>query len=244
MSAISTISRAPSPQLPLYRFTPEQFQRLIASDVLAPDQVVELHDGQVVVRNNGSIPPLQFTVAQYQRMITLGIVPEDTPAELLDGLIVTKMSRNAPHDSAVYCTHMALIRLLPPTWICRGQSGVTTDDSQPEPDLAVVQGPPTRYRNHHPTAQETALVIEASDSTLDRDRGFKGPLYARSGIPIYWILNIPDDWIEVYTEPATTDGEPLYQQRQVYRQGESVPVIVAGSEIAMIPVQELLVPPE
>jgi hypothetical protein len=246
MSAISTVSRAPSPppQLPLYRFTPEQFQRLLASDVLAPDQVVELHDGQVVVLNNGTLPPLRFTVVQYQRMITLDIVPEDTPVELLDGWIVTKMARNPPHDSAIYRTHMALIRRLTPEWICRGQSGATTDDSQPEPDLAVVQGPPERYDRHHPSAHEMGLVIEASDTTLGRDRGFKGSLYARANIPIYWILNVVDDVVEVYTEPTTADGESAYRSQQDYRWGDSVPLILAGIEVGAIPVREMLVPPE
>jgi hypothetical protein len=153
MSAPSVASRAvsPPPGLPIYRFTPDQFQQLIASDVLSPDLSVEFHDGQVFVRNNGTLPPLQFTVAQYQRMITLGILLEGAPIELLEGWIVTKMARNPPHDTTIYRTQMALIRRLPPEWICRGQSGVTTDDSQPEPDLAVVRGPIDRYDDHHPT---------------------------------------------------------------------------------------------
>ncbi len=242
MSAISTSHRAasPPPQLPLYRFTPEQFQRLIASDVLAPNQVVELHDGQIVVRNNGTLPPLRFTVKQYQRMITLDIVSEHPPNELLDGWIVTKMPRNPPHDSAIYHTHMALIRRLPPEWICRNQSGATTDDSQPEPDLAVVQGPPERYDDHHPTAVETALVIEVSNTTLHRDRSFKGPLYARAGIAAYWIVNVIDGQVEVYTDPVTTDAESAYGHRQEYRGTDSVPLTVGGRELAPILVQDLL----
>ena len=242
MSAISTSHRAPSPpqQLPLYRFTPDQFQRLLASDVLAPDQVVELRDGHIVVRNNGTLPPLRFTVKQYQRMITLDIVSEHPPNELLDGRIVTKMSRNPPHDTAIYRTHMALLQRLPAEWICRGQSGVTTDDSQPEPDVAVVRGPIERYDDHHPTAEEMELVVEVANTTLDRDRNFKGPLYARAGIAAYWIVNVIDGQVEVYTDPVTTDAESAYGHRQEYRGTESVPLTVGGRELAPIPVHELL----
>ncbi len=224
MSAISTISRVPSPppDLSLYRFTPEQLRRLTEANILP---------------ENGVPAPVRFTVDQYQRMITLGIVPEDTPVELLDGWIVNKMARNPPHDSAILRTQTALIRRLPANWFCRGQSGMTTDTSQPEPDLAVVPGPLELYDHHHPTGHEMALVIEVSDSTLARDRNVKAPLYAQGGTPIYWILNIIDDWVEVYTEPTAEAG---YQRRQDYRRTESVPLVITGSEIATIPVQEIL----
>jgi Uma2 family endonuclease len=212
---------------------------LIASDVLSPELRVELHDGQIFVRNNGTLPPLQFTVAQYQRMITLGILLEDSRVELLEGWIVTKMARNPPHDTAIYRTQMALLRRLPPEWICRGQSGVTTDDSQPEPDLAVVRGPIDRYDDHHPTPEETALVVEVANTSLQQERSFKGRLYARAGIAVYWIVNLTEDQVEVYTDPATTEAESAYRLRQDYHQTDNIPLTVSGSELVSILVHEL-----
>jgi Uma2 family endonuclease len=242
MSAPSVVSRAalPPPGLPIYFFTPEQFQQLIASEVLSPDVNVELHDGQVFIRNNGTLPPLRFTVEQYQRMITLGILSEDAPVELLEGWLVTKMALNPPHDTTIYRTQMALLRRLPPDWICRGQSGVTTDDSQPEPDLAVVRGPIDRYDDHHPTAEETALVVEVANSSLQQDRNFKGRLYARAGIAVYWIVNLIEDQVEVYSHPASTEQESAFRRREDYRQSDSIPLIVGGNELTPILVQDLL----
>jgi Uma2 family endonuclease len=183
---------------------------------------------------------LNFTVDQYERMIELGILTEDAEVELLDGWIVPKMSRNAPHDAALYYTHMALIRRLPAAWICRGQSGMTTDTSQPEPDLTVVLGPAERYEDHHPTAQETALAIEISDSSISRDRGFKGSLYANASIPIYWIIDIVHKRVEAYAEPASIEVESVYRQRRDYGVGENMPLVLAGIEVDTIPVQDLL----
>ena len=55
---------------------------------------------------------------------------------------------------------------LPEGWFCRGQSAITTDDSEPEPDIAVVRGSELDYLARHPGAADMALVIEVADSTL------------------------------------------------------------------------------
>ena len=85
-------------------------------------------------------PVRRFTVDEYHRMIQLGILKEGDPVELLEGWIVAKMARNPPHDVVVGLVQAALSAVLPSTWICRGQSAVTTSDSEPEPDVAVVAG--------------------------------------------------------------------------------------------------------
>src|SRR4051812_21590777 len=84
-------------------------------------------------------PPLplrRFTVAEYHRMIETGILSEDDDVELLDGWIAQKMSCNPPHDAALGLVQAALMAVLPGEWICRGQSAVTTSESEPEPDVA------------------------------------------------------------------------------------------------------------
>src|SRR5215208_5522260 len=91
----------------------------------------------------GSIPPgpmRPFSVSEYGRMIETGVLAEDDPVELLEGWIVFKMTRNPPHDVAVALTGKLLIRVLPAGWHVRSQSAITTQDSQPEPDVAVVRG--------------------------------------------------------------------------------------------------------
>ncbi len=90
------------------------------------------------------------------------------------------MVRNPDHDVAIAHADEAFRPLLPQGWNLRIQSAITTDDSELEPDLAVVRGKIRSYKRRHPAPQEIALVVDVAESTLDRDREVKGPLYARS----------------------------------------------------------------
>ena len=74
--------------------------------------------------------------------------------------------------------------------------------SEPEPDIAVVRGRIEDYRDAHPTSP--VLVVEVADSSLARDRGRKGSLYARAGVPDYWIVNLTDGVLEIYRDPRRT----------------------------------------
>src|SRR5207244_13321222 len=83
----------------------------------------------------------RFTVDEYHRMIQNGVFADDDRFELLEGWIVAKMSKNPPHEVAVDKSHEAIRSCLPAGWRVRSQSAITTNDSEPEPDLAVVRGP-------------------------------------------------------------------------------------------------------
>jgi hypothetical protein len=87
------------------------------------------------------VPVRKFTVEEYHRLIQLGVLHEDEPLELLEGWIVFKMPRNPLHDAVVsLILNRVLAPRLPEGWFCRGQSAVTTADSEPQPDIAVVRG--------------------------------------------------------------------------------------------------------
>ena len=186
------------------------------------------------------MPVRQFTVDEYHRMIQTGILREGEPYELLEGWIVPKMTRNPPHDLALGLADDEIGSRLAAGWFRRVQSAVTTPDSEPEPDLAVVRGSRRDYADHHPGPRDMGLVIEVADATLQHDRVVKGRLYARGGVPTYWIINIPDRQVEVYTDPTGPDPAAHYRQRQDYRIGDSVPLILDGNQIGQIPVQNLL----
>jgi Uma2 family endonuclease len=194
----------------------------------------------------GLVPPVlapwlhRFSVDDYHRMIQVGILHEDDKIELLNGWIVHKMTRNPPHDSAIGLVQVELTAVLPPDWVVRGQSAVTTAESEPEPDLTVVRGSHRRYSTNHPGPADMGLVIEVADSSLDRDRNVKGPIYARDNVPVYWIVNIPDNCVEVYTDPSGPTDEPAYRQHRDYRSTEALPVILDGREIGTIRVRDLL----
>jgi len=182
-----------------------------------------------------SLPVRRFTVSEYQKIIAAGILDEAEKVELLHGLIVSKMSRNPPHDSVLGITDDLLRSLLPPGWKVRSQSAMTTADSEPEPDLAVVRGPLSRYARRHPVGADVALVVEAADTSLDRDRNEKGPIYAAARIPLYWILNVEARTVEVYTDPV--DG--CYTKHVDFELSEEVTVIIDGKQIGVLSVAEL-----
>ncbi len=186
------------------------------------------------------VPVRRFTVDEYHQMIQAGIIGEDDNVELLEGWIVPKMGRNPPHDTAVSIVTDILPPLLPKGWFRRVQSAVTTTASEPEPDLAVIRGTQRDFWSRHPGPADMALVIEVSDSPLSRDRTIKGPIYAAAAVPVYWIINLVDSQIEVYTDPTGPDPAPVYRTRRIYRIGDMVPFVVDGRDLGPILAQELL----
>jgi hypothetical protein len=176
-------------------------------------------------------------------MIQAGVLSEDDPVELLEGWIVPKMPRHPLHDATIDRAQETLRGKLPPNWRVRVQSAITTETSEPEPDISLVPGPAERYRLHHPRPEEVAAAIEVADTSLAHDRDIKGRLYARARIPIYWIINLADQRVEVYTEPTGPDAAPCYQRREDYGLDAAVPLILAGQPIGEVAVRELFLPP-
>ncbi|MBL8794428.1 MAG: Uma2 family endonuclease [Planctomycetia bacterium] len=185
-------------------------------------------------------PIWKFTVNEYHQLIQLGVLSEDDRVELLEGWLVPQMPRNTQHDVTIDKSQDALRSQLPAGWRLRVQSAITTSDSEPEPDFAVVPGPPERYLAHHPFPQDIGMLIEVSDTSLDRDRNRKGPLYAGANIPIYWIINLIEAQVEVYTDPTGPAAVPGYRQRQDFKPGGSVPLVIGGQVVGQVAVSDLL----
>ncbi len=136
--------------------------------------------------------------AEYERLVALGAF-EDERVELLHGVLVD-MSPNKPgHVSPIDRLTMILVPALVGRAIVRVQSPIAAgDESEPEPDLAVV--PPGDYRQEHPA--HALLVIEVALSSLNKDRHVKAPLYAASGFLEYWIVDVAGQAVEVHAAPA------------------------------------------
>ncbi|MEG3875753.1 Uma2 family endonuclease [Microcoleus sp. herbarium7] len=126
----------------------------------------------------------RFSVAQYHQMIRLGILTDNDPVELLAGWVIQKMPKNPPHRAATKLTRNALEAIVPLGWYVDAQEPITLEDSEPEPDVVIVRGNTRDYLDRHPGSQDLALVVEISDSTLERDRTLKKTLYARAGMVI------------------------------------------------------------
>ena len=183
------------------------------------------------------VPVMRFTVAEYESLIRSGALPEEPRHELLEGWITLKMTRNPPHEVAIALATPLLVRLFGGAWHVRVQSAITTADSQPEPDLAVARGQARDFLERHPGPTEVPLVIEVADSSLARDRGLKARVYARAGIPNYWIVNLVDRVVEVHSEP--TDQANFARIEAVGPDGV-IRLAIDGVEIGPIPVRDLL----
>lgn len=182
----------------------------------------------------------RFSVAEYHKLIEIGILTEDDNLELLEGYLVHKMSRNPPHDAAIQKIMKKLFRLLPPDWDLRVQSAITLSTSEPEPDLAIVRGDESNYVARHPGPADIGLVIEVADATLTGDRVDKGRIYAQAGIPCYWIVNLVDRQVEMYTSPSSAATTPAYGQRRDFTISDDITLTLDGATVATIAVRDLL----
>ena len=104
------------------------------------------------------------------------------------------------------------------------------DFDEPEPDVSVARGSRDDYRDRIAEAADVVLAVEVSDTTLDRDQGPKWLAYAKGRIPVYWIVNLVDGQVEVYTGPGP-DG---YATCQVFVPGQEIPVVIEGVVVGQI----------
>jgi Uma2 family endonuclease len=182
-----------------------------------------------------SITPLyRFTVHEYERIA--GVL-DDPRVELIDGYVVKKMGKKPPHIWSVGRILKALEFLPASLWTCRKEDPVRIPDfDEPEPDIAVIRGPEEEFQERIPEARDVALLVEVAESTLERDRGIKLTAYARGGIPTYWIVDLIERQIEVYTGPSSSG----YGSRTDFVAGDLVPVVLDGIEVGRISVASIL----
>ena len=120
------------------------------------------------------------------------------------------------------------------------QQTVALHDSQPEPDLAIVRGTPRTYLSRHPYATDVGFLIEVADTSLLRDQRDKTRIYARAGIVCYWIVNLVDRQVEVYSQPTGPIASPSFQSTQVHLPGDDVPLVLDGQTVGKVAVTDLL----
>jgi len=179
-------------------------------------------------------------VHQYHEIARAGTLVDGDPIELLEGWMVRKMTKDPPHTLSVGCTHDSLVQMVGPNWHVRIEGPVTTGDSEPEPDVTVARGHRRDFSDRHPGPDDVGLLVEVADASLDRDRGWKKRIYAAAGIPIYWIVNLIDRRVEIFSKPTGPGDQPGYAVRQEFQVGDIIPVVLDGSEVGQIAVNDLL----
>ncbi len=257
------------PDLPLRRISVDEYHRMIDAAVFDEDDPVEMLEGWLFVKldkypwskdeldailresderslhcDSRSKPPpyplWRFSVADYHRMIEGGIFGENDRLELLRGWLVSKMTHSPLHDDTIEDLDELLRSLLPPGWRLRVQSAITTLDSEPEPDLAIVRTQRSGRGVRHPGPESIGLVIEVADSSLRQDRTEKGATYAVAGIVEYWIINLRQKQVEVLTEPSGETESPQFTRTTIFAPGQTMPLRLDGQTMANINVSDLL----
>ena len=161
----------------------------------------------------------RITVGEYHRMIEAGILGEDEHVQLIAGTLVAMTPQGSRRAVVIQRLTAALVRAVGDDLAVRPQLPLTlSEDSEPEPDLAVVRASDAPLEGPHPG--RALLVIEVAGDSLRLDRQSKRVLYAGAGIPEYWIVNLAEAAIEAHSDPDPVTG--LYRSSAVVRAGETV----------------------
>ena len=171
---------------------------------------------------------------EYERLIECGVFQAGDPIELVGGELIVAEPQGSSHFAAIRAVQEALRTAAGPGWEIRAQGPLALDEeSEPEPDVAVVPGSFRDYVAGHPS--RPALVVEVSESSLAVDRSHKGSLYARAGLPDYWIVNLVDRVLEVYRQPTADPAAPFgwrYGSTEVLGREASVsPLALPGARV-------------
>jgi Uma2 family endonuclease len=144
----------------------------------------------------------KISVSDYYRMAASGIIMEDDRIELLNGEMIEMSPIGPSHTAHVKAINRVLSKLLEGQAIIGVQDPIVLDNlSEPVPDISVLKWRADDYLLAHPTPKEVLLVIEVADSSINIDRSIKLPIYAAAGISDYWIINLPEKKIELFSNP-------------------------------------------
>jgi Uma2 family endonuclease len=189
-------------------------------------------------------PVVPLTLEAYHSLVQSGKLSSGDPIEFLEGWLVPKMTKGPRHAAVKRQLLRMLAALVQAPYFVDAQEAMSVTDSEPEPDIYVVRGPEERFRQRHPGPGEIEVVIEISDTSLHRDRGVKKRIYARAGVPTYWIVNLVDDCLETFTQPSGPTDAPQFAAAASFQAGDFAPLRIGGTEVGRLSVAEILLTTE
>lgn len=202
---------------------------------------VEEHFGTVdwMLMSEVAADRWRWSADSYEHAAATGVFGDEPRVELVDGEVF-RMAPMLPGHALVLGQIQDRLteRIDRARWIVRAQLPVRLDDdSEPEPDVWVAEGPPARYRLRHPAGRHLALLVEVADTSLAFDRQVKIPRYAMAGVGEVWLVSLPERVVYSFAEPDPAAGE--YRRMQRAASGALVAAERLGIELA---VDDLLVP--
>ncbi|HEV2912363.1 MAG TPA: Uma2 family endonuclease [Pyrinomonadaceae bacterium] len=176
-----------------------------------------------------------FNITEYYRMAAAGVLSEDDRVELIEGEIIEMNPIGSRHAACVGRLTEFLGLLTGREVIVWVQNPVQINDfSEPLPDVALLKRRDDFYAQANPQPADVLLIIEVADSSVEYDRDIKIPLYAGAGITEVWLVNLPKETIEIYTQPI---GD-VYREIRIVKRGESlaaksIPSLIIGADIVL-----------
>lgn len=172
----------------------------------------------------------RFDVSEYYRMTEAGILGKDDRVELIGGVIVEMSAMGSRHAACVRRLEAFLSKWFTQTAIVSTQCPIRlSDNSEPEPDVALLKPREDFYAGEHPGPGDVLLVIEVSDTSAEYDVEVKLPLYARAGIPETWLVDLTTETVSVHSRPASGG----YRQTLRAKRGEALKSeAISGLEIS------------
>ncbi|CEJ44188.1 Uma2 family endonuclease [Umezakia ovalisporum] len=144
----------------------------------------------------------RFTIDEYHRLAELGFFTEDDRVELIEGEIVQMVAKGTAHSVCNTRLYREILNLVGEQATIRGQEPILiSHESEPEPDLVIVENRSDDYLQTHPQPEDIFLLIEVADSSLKYDQEIKLPIYAKAAISNYWIFNLVNNYLECYSNP-------------------------------------------
>ena len=168
----------------------------------------------------------KFTIEEYHQLVDLGFFTENERIELIRGEIIDMAPKRTPHSVCNSLLWKKLYELVGKQAEIRVQEPIILSPiSEPEPDVVIAQKKADNYLSTHPTAEDIILIIEISDSTLKYDRDLKLSLYAEANINHYWIVNLVDNYLEVYTNPFSDSKDNFYyRNKNIFLPDDSIEI--------------------
>ncbi|PSF35991.1 hypothetical protein C7H19_14700 [Aphanothece hegewaldii CCALA 016] len=167
-----------------------------------------------------------FTLEEYEHLGEIGFFHPEERIELIRGELVKMASKGRIHSVCNTLLVEKFYKLISGQAIIRVQDPIIIlPNSAPEPDIVIARLKEDKYLSSHPLPEDILLLIEVSDSTLKSDQTFKLDLYAEAGISNYWIFNLVDNHLEVYTEPYQENKNKFnYRSKRIYLPNEQIEI--------------------
>jgi Uma2 family endonuclease len=187
--------------------------------------------------------PHRMTIDRYEQMVEAGVYGDKSPVFLWKGRLFEHPPKSRPYSYTSTCLLTLLARTVPQGWHVTYRTPLRIGlDSMPEPDLMIVRGELRDYLDRSRTVRDVAIVIEIADSNvaLDLAELTKQRAYAEDGVPVCWIVDLPNRSVMVLSGPSGPAEKPFYRWDGWYGPDDEIPVVLDGREVGGISVKEIL----